>query len=67
MDNFIGEEVIISVYNSQGQKVKEVIKAKENTEGYYQLKLDLSTLSKGTYIVNVQSDNHNETKQVVLY
>jgi hypothetical protein len=66
LNNFVGNNVSIEVYNELGQKVTVINNESQNPEGYWKTQLDLSTLEKGIYFVKVIADNQIQTKRIVI-
>ncbi|MBW2961804.1 T9SS type A sorting domain-containing protein [Mesonia aestuariivivens] len=56
-------EVAITIYSITGRKVLE--KQLKN-DGFYHQKLDVSTLSRGSYLIKFQSGNQVTTKKLIL-
>jgi hypothetical protein len=66
LDNFVGEGIALSVYNSIGEIVHAERIADNNENAYLQRQLDLSHLNKGTYFVQVISNEKSITKRIVI-
>jgi hypothetical protein len=58
-------DMVISVYNSIGEKVAEVFKG-EMEEGYHEVKFDASNLSSGVYFYRFESTQFVDVKKMVL-
>lgn len=60
------EDVSISVYNSIGQEVEQLVVDEQMDAGTHQLQLDGSNLSSGVYLLRFQAGNEQLTRQVTL-
>ena len=58
-------DIVITVYNSIGEKVAEVFKG-EMEEGYHEVKFDASNLSSGVYFYRFESKQFVDVKKMVL-
>jgi len=58
-------DIVISVYNSIGEKVAEVFKG-EMEEGYHEVKFDASNLSSGVYFYRFESAQFVDVKKMIL-
>jgi hypothetical protein len=59
------ENVLLSVYDLRGSKVRDILNEKKQA-GYYELNFDGNGLSSGIYIVTLKSGNFNSTKRMIL-
>ena len=66
LDNFVGDNVQIQVYNELGALVYIEDFSGENAEGFMEKQLDLSSLTDGLYILRVVSDQQVESKRIVI-
>jgi len=66
LDNFIGENVDISVYSSTGDIIKSIPLNQVNIDGYYSVDVDLEDVAKGMYFIKVVSDGRTATRQLVI-
>lgn len=57
--------VKLTVYNILGQEVRTLINAFENA-GFHQVNFDATNLPSGTYIYQLQTDNHTSVKKMIL-
>ncbi len=57
--------VLITIYNSLGEKVTEVVNNKMN-EGKYQVNFDASNLSSGMYFYSIVAGEFRSTKKMIL-
>ena len=57
--------VILTVYNTLGQKVAELVNGEEEA-GYHDLKFDGSNLASGVYFYRLQAGSFVETKKLLL-
>lgn len=66
LDNFIGDDLILEIYNEMGTQVYNELISGKNEAAYLQHQLDLSHLASGTYFVHVVSDTQSAVKRVVI-
>lgn len=59
------QKITLSVYNVLGQKVKELLNQELNV-GNHSIEFDATNLSSGIYYYQLISNNHSETKKMVL-
>ena len=57
--------VTLSVYNTLGQKVAELVN-EEQSAGNYIVNFNASNLSSGIYFYTVKADNFVSTKKMIL-
>lgn len=61
----IASEVRITIYNSLGQLVAELINARKNV-GFHEVTFNASELSSGVYIYRIEAGSFIETKKMML-
>ncbi|WP_070137865.1 T9SS type A sorting domain-containing protein [Crocinitomix algicola] len=66
LDNFIGENIALEIYNELGANVYNENIGNMNEVGYLQKNMDLSSLSEGVYILRVISDKKSVTRRIVI-
>lgn len=65
IDNFVGDQILVQVFNELGALVYNDQVA-GNNDLYYQQEIDLSGFAKGIYTLKVVSDDQMDTKRIVL-
>ncbi|NOQ73005.1 MAG: T9SS type A sorting domain-containing protein [Crocinitomix sp.] len=66
LDNFIGDDILLEVYNEVGAIVYTESITDMTADGYMQRQLNLQNLSEGVYMIRVVSDNRAVTKRIVI-
>ncbi|MFT5822107.1 MAG: hypothetical protein ACI8ZM_003363 [Crocinitomix sp.] len=66
LDNFVGDDILIEVYHELGGIAYSQSITDMNIDGYQQLSLNLSHLSKGIYFMKVVSNNQSAVKQFII-
>ncbi len=57
-------EVVIVMYNSAGEKIKELVSGEYNP-GYYMFDVDASAMSSGVYLLLMTSKNLNNAQEYI--
>lgn len=67
LDNFKGENLEINVYSLTGDLIKNIPFNQSNIDGYYNLDVNLTSLSKGIYFIKVIADENTATRQLIIH
>ena len=59
-------QVSISVYNTNGQKVKSLLNAKRQGKGIYNINFNVNSLSSGNYFLKIDTQEQQITKQIIV-
>jgi hypothetical protein len=59
----LNSNAVLNIYNSIGAQVKSIALSKLNTEN---VKLDISELSKGIYVMEIINEGSNSLKKLVV-
>jgi alkaline phosphatase D len=59
-------ELSILIFNSNGQKVKDVLINKKQDKGIYNVRFDVESLAAGNYFLKVKAGNKTITKQFIV-
>ena len=64
LKNSVAEKNTVTIYSLTGAKVFET--EVTNNSGFYTKEVNLSSLTSGIYIVQMQSGNYTESKKLVI-
>ena len=59
-------ELSIVIFNSNGQKVKDILVNKKQEAGIYNVSFDVETLAAGNYFLKIEAGNKTITKQFIV-
>jgi hypothetical protein len=61
----VTDKLEISIFDIQGKCIEKQIKQPLN--GYLETSIDVSNLKKGTYFINLKSNQYKQTKKLIVY
>jgi type IX secretion system substrate protein len=60
------QKVSMSVFNTVGQMVAEIIKNKSYDSGIHNIKFNASALANGIYIYTIKTENFNQSRKMIV-